>query len=88
MRSGAEKALYTILECLFLTSGIDMKYFRRVTKNSNKYGRYHLKNRKFGGIEWIDMTVKEMLHYYVVMTWISIEFALLEDTLPTLNQFQ
>ena len=51
MKSGAEKTFSTILERLFLTSGLDMDYFRRVTTNSNNYGQDHLKNVKFGGVK-------------------------------------
>ena len=50
-----------------------MDYFRRVTKNSNKYGQYHLKNLKFIGIRWRNITVQDMLHLYGAMLWISIE---------------
>ena len=50
-----------------------MNYFIRVNKNSNKYGQDHLKNRKFGGMKWINITVPDMLHFYVVMLQVSIE---------------
>ena len=50
-----------------------MDYFRRMTKNSNKYVQYHLKNRKFGVMKCRNITVQEMLHFYGVMIWISIE---------------
>ena len=50
-----------------------MDYFRRVTKNSNKYGRDHLNNGKVGGIKRINYTVQNMCHFYGVMIQISIE---------------
>ena len=50
-----------------------MDYFRRMTKNSNKYVQYHLKNRKFGVMKCRNITVQEMLHFYGVMIWISIK---------------
>ena len=50
-----------------------MDYFRRVTKNSNKYGQYHLKNGKFGGMKYIHITVQEMLNLYGVMLQIFFE---------------
>ena len=39
-----------------------MKYFRRVTTNSNKYGRDRLNIRNFGGMKWININVQEMIH--------------------------
>ena len=50
-----------------------MDYFRRVTTNSNKYGQDHLKNVKFGGTKWINITVQDIINLYGVMLWISIE---------------
>ena len=50
-----------------------MDYFRRVTTNSNKYGQDHLKNVKFGGVKRININVQEMIHFYVLMIWTSIE---------------
>ena len=50
-----------------------MDYLRRVTKNSKKYGRDCLKNGKFGGMKWINITVQEMLHFYGLMIRIYIE---------------
>ena len=50
-----------------------MDCFRIVTTNSNKYGEDHIKNGKFGGTKWRNITVQEMLHFYGVMLWISIE---------------
>ena len=44
-----------------------------MTKNSNKYGRDHINNEKFGGINWKNITVQEIFHFYGVMIWISIE---------------
>ena len=50
-----------------------MKYFRRVTTNSNKYGRDRLNIRNFGGMKWININVQDMLHLYGVMLRIYIE---------------
>ena len=50
-----------------------MTYFRRGTTNSNKYGRYHLNNGKFGGMKWKNVTLQEMLPFYGVMFWMSID---------------
>ena len=50
-----------------------MNYFRRVTGNSNTYGQDNLKNEKFGGIKWKNITVQEMLHFYALMLKISID---------------
>ena len=50
MNIGVDKNFATIIECLFLTSGLNMDYFRRVAKSSNEYGRSHLKSGKFGVI--------------------------------------
>ena len=50
-----------------------MDYFRIMTNNSNKFAQYHLKNGKFGVMKWKNITVKETIHLYGVMIWISIE---------------
>ena len=50
-----------------------MDYFRRVTKNPNKYGQYHINNRNFGGMKWINITVQKMVHLHRVMIWIYTE---------------
>ena len=50
-----------------------MEYFSIVTRNLNKYVRYHLNNVKFGTMKWINITVQDMFHLYGVMLWISIE---------------
>ena len=50
-----------------------MDYFRRVTTNSNKYGQDHLKNVKFGGTKWINITVQDIINLYGVMLWIYIK---------------
>ena len=38
-----------------------MDYLRRVTTNPNRYGQYNIKNGKFGGMKWINITVQYML---------------------------
>ena len=38
LKAGVEKIFVTILEWFFHTSELDLQYFRRVTKNPNKYG--------------------------------------------------
>ena len=67
MKVVVDKIFSTIIECFFNTSVLDMEYFRRVIKNSNKYGQDHLKNGSFGGMKWINITVQNMLHLYGVM---------------------
>ena len=62
-----------LLLSFFPESGLDIDYFRRVTTNSDKYGWYHLKNGKFGGMKWINIPVQGMIYLYGVMLIISIE---------------
>ena len=50
-----------------------MDYFRRVNINSNKFGLVRIKNVKFGGMKWRNITVQDMLHFYGVMIWIYID---------------
>ena len=73
MKSGVKIKFSDIIEFFFNTSGIYMEYFRRVAKSSNKYGRDHLKNGKYGGMKWININIQEMLHLYGAILWISIE---------------
>ena len=73
MNWGVEKTFATLLEWFFHTSGIGMVYFIRVTTNSNKYGWYHFKNGKFGGMNWINSTVQVILNFYVVMLQIFVD---------------
>ena len=44
MNSVVKKIFATILEGIFLRSGMDMSYFRIVTTKSNKYEWYCVKN--------------------------------------------
>ena len=65
----------TILERFFLTSELDMDYFRGggIQIKINTDDIYHLNNGKFCGTRWINVSVKEMLYFYVALLWISIE---------------
>ena len=58
---------------IFHASGLDMEYFIIVTTNSNKYGQDNIKNGNFGETKWINITVQDMLNFYIVMLWISID---------------
>ena len=50
-----------------------MDYFKNLTTNLNKYGRYNLNNGMLGGMKWRNITVKYTLHLYGVMIQISIK---------------
>ena len=83
-----QRKYFLLFLSVFLTSGIDMTYFRRGTTNSNKYGRYHLNNGKFGGMKWRNALYKRC---FLSMQWCFgclLILIILEDTLLTLNQFQ
>ncbi len=49
------------------TSGMDISYFYRSTANSNKFARGKVVAGKFGGTQWKNIKVEEMVHFYGIM---------------------
>ena len=52
----AEKLFQTVIECIMITSGMWLEYFRLVTAHSNKYSRLCSVGGNFRGIKWENIT--------------------------------
>ena len=73
LKPGVEHKFNTVSECIFETSGLLLDVFRRMTAQSNKYARAKMRNGKFGGLKWTNITLQEMIRFFGIMLRMSIE---------------
>ena len=55
-KEGVEKLFQTVPECIMITSGMWLEYFRLVTAHSNKYSRLCSVGGNFRDIKWENIT--------------------------------
>ena len=73
LKEGTENLFQTVLECIMLTSGMSLEYFRWVTAYSNNISWLRSFGGNFKGIKWKKINVQEMVKFYGVMPHMSIE---------------
>jgi len=63
----------TVFECALVCGGMSYSFWKRLTCNSNQYGRIHQVNGKFGGYQWANITVEEMIRFHGILLKMSID---------------
>ena len=76
LKKGVAKKFETVLQCLFQTSAMDSHFFQRLVSQSNKIARRRMAKRNstlFLGHKWTNITVGEMIRFFGILLWISLE---------------
>ena len=63
----------TVFQCASVCGGLSYSFFKRLTCNSNQYGRTHQVNGKFGGYTWVNITVEEMIRFHGMILKMSVD---------------
>ena len=68
-----ETGYENIFDCVSKAGGMDHDYFKRLTKNSNLYAGSKLKDGKFIGRNWSNITLGEMIRFHGIILKMSID---------------
>ena len=68
-----QKSMDSVKECVEKFGGMDENYFLRLTTNSNAYAQTRITNGKFGGSEWVLISIGEMMRFHGILLRMSID---------------
>ncbi len=74
LKRGIATKFNTALEACGVCGGMDFEFFKRLTANSNEYGRNNMDHRGyFGGSKWKNISTQEMIRWHGVILKMSID---------------